>query len=210
MGNNWVSGIDPKGTEYSPIFDIATGDFLGTDSEGYKGKILFMDKNQYMNITHAGRHTLSHETALKMSKDMGWMSLNMNEQRLAAVSNAFTHILSRMKDINFSRLYKGKISGYSYWENITYNDGLKLWANASMLPVGKEIKVTANFINGDQPELFNTVANVQNLLGVHEYYLHGIVGITQNNETTVYKRQMQHPTFNQTTEYFQNYYRSKF
>jgi RHS repeat-associated protein len=84
MGNNWVSGVDPKGTEYSPIVD-KNGNILGTDSEGWHGSILvFEDASKFTQ-------GMSHSEALKIGHVFDFYKSNMTyEAQVNTVSNVIS------------------------------------------------------------------------------------------------------------------------
>lgn len=80
-------------------------------------------------------------------------------------------------------------------------------ANAVTGRVNNDIKVSAKVDyggNGDNRFMFSTVSNIQNLLGVHEYKGHGVLGwgSVKGNHYDVYKLQMKHATWQRTTKKF--------
>ena len=74
--NNPIIYNDPTGlAPESPIFGI-DGKFLGTDDEGYSGKIIVMDESRYNDLTAScnNNELISHETALQ--NDLGVLKYN--------------------------------------------------------------------------------------------------------------------------------------
>ncbi len=61
--NNPVLFIDPTGMSTSPIYDLKSGDFLGTDNEGYKGEVLFMSSSEFQLL--GGDKNIKHSDAMK-------------------------------------------------------------------------------------------------------------------------------------------------
>jgi RHS repeat-associated protein len=68
MGNNPVSGNDPTGGDdeavSSPIYDKVTGAFLGLDSQGFSGDILYGDQISYNILSNNGDQTIDHGIAV--------------------------------------------------------------------------------------------------------------------------------------------------
>jgi hypothetical protein len=63
--NNPILRIDPDGALDSPIFD-KDGNFLGVDSEGFKGDIVIMRAKTYNALTNNGQETLDHSLTEKI------------------------------------------------------------------------------------------------------------------------------------------------
>lgn len=64
------------------------------------------------------------------------------------------------------------------------------------------INVTAVLYNGINED-FNTVENVQNILGIHEYFGHGVMGYganTRQEHSKAYNLQKQHRTYPYLTQ----------
>ncbi len=69
MANSPINYTDPSGgTTDSPIFDY-DGNFLGTDSEGFKGDIIIMTRDQYMAATANGTKILDHELVMQWANN---------------------------------------------------------------------------------------------------------------------------------------------
>lgn len=60
--NNPVKLVDPNGEEINPIFSTS-GELLGTDSKGWKGKAVVMDKKDF-------KKGMKHEDALKKGTEL--------------------------------------------------------------------------------------------------------------------------------------------
>jgi len=60
--NNPIKLVDPNGEEINPIFSTS-GELLGTDSKGWKGKAIVMDKKDF-------KKGMKHEDALKKGTEL--------------------------------------------------------------------------------------------------------------------------------------------
>ncbi len=62
---NPIFNIDPEGNSSSPIFDSKSGDYLGSDSEGFdKGEVLYMDKDKYNELSINNQKVIEHKVAI--------------------------------------------------------------------------------------------------------------------------------------------------
>jgi hypothetical protein len=59
--------------------------------------------------------------------------------------------------------------------------------------------------NTQLSSLFVTVENVQNGLGVHEFFYHGIMHLDNNDHHEIFYNQMMHSSWQNTTPAFKNY-----
>ena len=200
--NNPINKIDPDGMD--DYYSI-TGQYLSHDDNGTDFIII---RDQFI-----------HE--LKQTYGMEWLKSDTPISKMTltakAYSNIFTDILSKMDGVDVNDLYNGKVS-VTVWEqteNIktstnNYNESdfyggrnadigsykEKQRLNAYIFPMGTE-----------ERNLYNTISNVQNLLGAHEYLghykqnLHG-EGITHQK---VYEYQMKHSSWKRTTNSYKNY-----
>ncbi len=202
MGNNPVVGVDPDGGQTSPIYDIETGKYLGNDTEGFKGDILFMNGEKYNQMTQGGKYIIKHSWAIN-----NLQGINGGDVSLMAKANAYTDIVSRMPEVDMNKLYNGKISAYNYDFNNRkeeyFNNGTKVSGEAVTTHENGKIKVTAIFLQGINEDL-TTVENVQNLLGMHEYYYHGVQGYSNSQHGLFLKKLKLHPSWNGTTPNYQN------
>lgn len=206
MGNNPVNGIDANGGFSSPIFDIATGKFMGVDSEGYKGEILFMKNEDYKRLTSNGK-IIDHNWAVNKLSHVS--DLVYSQKGLKVISTAFTHVLSQKKDLDISNLRNGTISAVSYdWQNIRgyfFNcskaDGIWYQATAFGDRINGKSFVAASFILSEGLDLWSTVENVQNGLGVHELKGHAILNLSGSDKdhAKIFKMQFNDPTWKNTT-----------
>ncbi len=104
---NPVRLVDPTGkSAQSPIFD-ENGNFLATDSEGFKGNIVIMNKHEYNIVSDNGKKTLDNKQVQKwtngsccaqtldnyMAKDFDLSSKKDND----FLSNLFTNLLKEAK-----------------------------------------------------------------------------------------------------------------
>ncbi|MEM9337618.1 MAG: RHS repeat-associated core domain-containing protein [Bacteroidota bacterium] len=202
MGNNPVIATDPTGGR-SPIYD-QDGNFLGVDSEGFTGDILIMDENTFNLL---GGNGLDHDVAMSAGTLIRKAGLSPE-----AAANVFTHVLGQMIDAPNAQsfvdnLYNGSVSTFNTTDyrdlSGQFNDPYVGGSLAYTQLVDGQIKVSANIRDYS---VFGTVEDVQNILGVHEYYGHGVLGIGKNNgHSKAYELQFQHHTYHKTTRYFRNY-----
>jgi hypothetical protein len=132
-----------------------------------------------------------------------------------AYSNIFTDVLSKSGD-DIKNLYNGAVSVKVYDKNdkktvSSFNNPNKQYSMASTGIVDEQIRVTAN-IHSDSKPLLNTVSNVQNMLGEHEYTAHGVKGYSGKTHTHYkaydYQMRSESKTWNKTTPYYKQYIRS--
>lgn len=230
MGNSPTGKTDPDGGETeSPIFDMNTGDFLGTDSDGFQGEMLFMSKDQYNSLSKNGTQIIDHGVAMMSSYKIGFdinkpfdKSLPFNNQTAKVLGNAFSYVVGRMSNdgINVGSLHNGKVStygNYSFFDETNNIDYRSISSNGGILNYESVITSLAAYSKSDNMltynlnyrDYLNTVENVQNL-AVHEFIGHKIKGYDASvgKHAMAYDLQMRHPTFNKTTPAFQNMIRS--
>ena len=131
--NNPVQFVDPDGrAAYSPIYGT-NGQFLGTDSQGFKGEIIFMQESTFMLM---GGQGMNHKTALSLGSTLGQVigdnpSKTFTNNEANMVNNAITDVVSKTSGYEsyFSKgfgtpfsssLYNGKTSS-SYYEQGSNN-----------------------------------------------------------------------------------------
>lgn len=165
--NNPVMRVDPDGMFDSPIFDY-DGYFLGFDSEGYSGQVRVMDKTRYAQLTNNCTTEMSHQVAVQNS-----VELVRKEGEQTVTDEAHTRILHHVlseytmpngtrlsssnfrvasrgpKDLDRNALYEGQTNGQHFTTD---------WGFAE-----KEY----------------TVENIWGTFGLHEIYLHGVLGLAQ-------------------------------
>ena len=126
--NNPVQFVDPDGrAAYSPIYGT-NGQFLGTDSQGFKGEMIFMQESTFMLM---GGQGMNHNTALQMGSTLGQVigdnpSKTFSQGEINMVNNAITDVVSKTSGYESyfssglgtpfsSSLHNGKTSS-SYYE----------------------------------------------------------------------------------------------
>jgi len=220
MGNNPVTGNDPTGAvATSPIFYEITGEFLGVDSQGYTGDILFADKSTYNALSNDNTKVIDHNLAEKdflkptmTNMDASIESLGANGISLQALSSAYTDIL-KQGNFNTQLLFNNAVSidfnDYSNQLFQSYNDPQKDAYSFSDAQWDWEksgkINVTAQWssFNGT---FYTTVENVEEGLGVHELTFHGIHKLTNDDHHYIFGQEISHsPFFNGITPDFKNY-----
>ena len=211
--NNPLNRIDLDGALDDPIFD-ESGNFLGTDSKGYTGNVVVMNKYVYNRLTDGGKNVLDHKVTEALVENTS-VANNLSESDLSleGISKILTHVTKRTEGVNFNRLEGGIINIQDTkvdFDTGTANENGATFGNASNPPLMGEameitnsdgtINVTTRTIGGRTS--MNTVEYIQSTLGVHEYMGHGLKGIGGGRaESKAYKLQYQHKsTFNKLTE----------
>jgi hypothetical protein len=226
--DNPVRFIDPDGRDaQSPIYD-RNGNFLGTDSEGFSGNIIIMDGRNYDIVYRALKRSgklvngkLDHTEVVKWVENspsaLAW-ELNDSGISISAYANVLTHVTTELQGeyfdgtaLNFDRLEGGKIQ---IANEVADEDGRlvrELYGSANnpssqhggtLRKDNGDINVTAVLQGGSNVD-FGTVENIQNLLGIHEYYGHGVKrlsGKVASEHQKVYLLQKQHWTYEFVTK----------
>lgn len=201
MGNNPTSRIDSDGGIDSPIFD-ENGEYLGVDSEGYKGKIIIMPKEKYETLK-GDSEVVDHEEAKK--HDQGMNSVKSYE----AMSKIQTHILTET-GFDTSKLLNGETSIYADdrdyingkgYVNLGYNNPSRPGRYRGEYLGEKGIRVTTNIIYFSE---LSSVELVVNYLGVHEFTGHGLnKWETLDDHYKAWELQKKHKTFHSLPKEFQ-------
>ena len=193
MQNNLINRIDPTGMLDDPIHDSNTGEFLGHyDDSDFDGKILFMDKETYMNITNGEDIVIAPELAGEYGsylKDLMVGKKVPTRSDLKLTSNVFTSLMVEadkqgLIDFDASRLKGGAIAvsandGYSYPEGRYYSGAV---ANTGPIESDGPFKVRTNIAFYDKKSNLVTLYlqyvshadSAISILGIHEYELHGV------------------------------------
>ena len=216
---NPVRLVDPDGrVATSPIFG-RDGEFLGVDSEGYTGDIIVMDADKFDMLTNNGESVLDHDQVMKWAEfSPHAMKLNDAGLSIEAYSNVLTHVVTQLQGesfdgtkLDFEKLEGGRIQ---IANEVVDEDGWlvrELYGSATN-PASKHagtlrkdngnINVTAVLQYGTNDD-YGTVENVQNILGIHEFYGHGVKGLSGKSASQhreVYKLQTQHRTYKKVTQ----------
>ena len=226
FNNNPVYYTDPTGMSSSPIYD-ELGAFLGTDSEGFKGEAIFMNRSTfnlnggYNNGTDGSQKGgISHETAMALGQtadqvigDGGSSDFTQGESDM--LNNAINHIVSETKDTRFkmSELHHGKTSSYfavpdtSTSNGMDYsirvsNDGSSYDFRKPDVPAYQDgnkmvFNLTSSLLTGKGQF---TVNNIQNT-SIHEGdgHMKGNIPGKGKIHAGAYQLQMNHSTWNGTT-----------
>jgi RHS repeat-associated protein len=164
LNNNPLSFIDPDGrAAISPIYGT-NGQFLGTDSQGFKGEVIFMQETVFML---AGGQGMNHETALKLGSTLGQVigdnpSKTFSQGEINMVNNAITDVVSKTNGYESyfssglgtpfsSSLHNGKTSS-SYYEQGNSN------ANPQIPEVWNQAN-NGNNLGGSFPAVATTDTN---------------------------------------------------
>lgn len=197
---NPIKYIDPNGALTSPYY-TADGIFLGVDEEGFTGDIYITDEETFKK--HAKKGVVNSR---QMQKESNTIAMKDKDLSMEAESHIYTDVLKKSEDteLNMSRLYNGEISivedvvrkGIYDIIGKGYNnpEGHKYDPQFSQSYVDGEIRVTVR--KGSNKLSLYSVETIQNRIGVHEYYGHGIMNwSTRKTHWKCYDAQIKHSTF---------------
>ena len=192
--NNPIGLIDPNGmSAESPIFD-RDGNFLGTDSEGFKGDIIIMDADAYHARTKDTSNPLDHDQVMLWANNSplvqtlddyvanDYVSSNSQQDFL---SNVFTNLITEASkagliDFKTSQLSQGKFNiedDFDYPYGGAANSSRerdKERINIFIKPMSYESAFASGkfdrYAKRDKQSLFflGDAANAIHILGVHE------------------------------------------
>ena len=200
--DNPVNMIDPDGMD---DYYTNNGQFIFRDDKE-TDNIIIRNQSLYYMKSMGGAEWINPDTPIE---DV--------ELSAKAYSNIFTNILSKMKDVDVGELHNGKVS-VTVWENS--NDNLGICTKDRYNDAGKDGETLAETgvlkSNGDrvvslymfpkgteEKAILNTVANIQNLLGAHEFLGHYKNGWSNHSKVVPFQRK--HSTWNKTTKEFKDY-----
>jgi len=217
--NNPLRYTDPTGMRAeSPIFGF-DGEFLGVDSEGYGGDIVIMDSDKYKDLTNNGQKTLDHNQVMKWAESSPHASkLNDSNISVESYSKLLTHVTKQLSgekfdgtSLDFSRLENGMIHIRNEVPDMEtggvlrepYGNPTNPYSQiaGALVRSSGDINVTAILMNGKN-DIFGKVENIQSFLGIHEYYGHGVKGLSMNpkDHSRVYQLQRGHRTYQNTSQ----------
>ena len=208
MGNP-VNRIDFDGNDSYYTVD---GHFIESDNKS--SDLIFIRKSIYdrpVYNQYTGWVTSLHTIDVPLSKI---------DLKAEAYSNIFTDILSKVKGVDITDLHNNRVSvqkieyDYDPHENIPYyfgegyNDAPHIsGAVASIGTFNYNFKqrLTAYIhpMGSDERNLYSSVSNIVNLLGVHEYLGHFKNKI--KNHTEIFNLQKMHPSWINTTADYKKY-----
>lgn len=206
---NPMKFVDPSGMLASPYY-TRDGDFLGVDEQGFTGVIYITDEETFEKHSDSDGVADSED----IQKDENTVSIKDSYLEASVQSRIYTNVLNKAADplFDMTRLYKGKISiiekvvlRNGKIVGLGFNDpyGHTRKPKYSSTKVGEEIRITVEF--GYQNSDLYTVESIQNYLGVHEYYGHGVMNWSQENtHWKCYEAQKNHPTYKKLPKYQQN------
>lgn len=198
---NPIHNIDPNGNSYSPIFDAETGDYLGSDSEGFaKGDVLYMDRTKFLELSDGNKKTIEHKVAVENSQYTNKtlpdnsMGIELFKKSSNIISQAIYKAYEKTKpllegnSIYVERLSKGDIARYD---------------EASISPSGEWMhRVIFNFNN--RTDYLSTPMNIFSVF-LHEFEGHGVRSINNSQHGEIYLMQFKHPSYKLLTETMQNH-----
>jgi len=238
-GYNYVLGnpvkfIDPFGLTPN-IYYSSTGRYLGEDDDQENDNIRIIDTDLFRDMqTLSGHEDNSIRSDLGMAYSMSLnRALKSGNLNLEGFSNILTNEISLLSEVDVSYLLNGKVTVFNlsktYHNNGTeeyitsgYNylydeNGRKksvipnLTADESFRPHigGNEFVVVVAQIEFMQTNLLTTRSDIQSLLGIHEFYSHGILGLTNIQHTSVYQIVSNHSTWQSVTPQMKKNYDKK-
>lgn len=173
---------------------------MGVDENGFTGNIYITDEEVFEKYSKNGI-----ANSKDIQKDMNTILMKDKLLTSAAESHIYTDILKKSTDakLDVSQLYNGEVSivedvvkRKDEVVGVGYNnpEGHRNAPKYSQSYVDGKIRVTV--AQGSNQHDLYTVESVQNYLGVHEYYGHGINNWSQKDtHWKCYNAQMNHPTF---------------
>lgn len=199
--NNPVNRIDPDGMD-----DYYTSDGLFLFRDDKETDRIIIRNTEIENIKR-----ITHAPWLKSDIPLEDITLSAE-----AYSNIFTNILSQMEDVNVEELHNKKVS-VTVWEESNDNIGMytsNQYNDAGLS--GETLAETGKLQNGErviscyiypqgtkEKSIINTVSNVQNLLGVHEFLGHYKNGWESHNQVVPFQRN--HKSWQKTTNDYKKY-----
>ena len=200
--NNPIIMIDPNGMD---DYYTSDGVFLGTNNK----------KTDYIYISDSYKQQKDGRYAIYSR--VGLPKLDISAK---ALSKIFSHVVSRMKGVDLSKIEGGAFAvakleqGNGGYDDINtldsygnINTSYVRWGTQNAVTKGNNI--TVDFGMGNE-YMFATRSNIQNMLGVHEYINHfwnklshwkgdGITPDKQQN-IKLFDSVMSDPTWNKTTD----------
>jgi hypothetical protein len=209
MGNNPVNLTDPDGGESeSPIINKDTGVYMGNDSEGWNGEVIFMDAadfvegmdhNVVMNMVENGRaFTLTGNSGVTMTMQ-SWSNFfnfvatspNGNNWNPNELTNGIIHIAEYGNGDGIVTFRTALMSSVYKFANVNPEQGnMLIWAN---IKDGK-LKPSAPV-----SYWYDVVSSL-----VHEKFHTGDKSAT-NRELRAVEAQQEHWSWDLTSSKFRNY-----
>ena len=199
--NNPIRRIDPDGKD---DYYTSSGQFLFRDQKE-TDYIIVRDQFLYNLKSATGAEWINPDTPIE---DV--------ELSAEAYSNIFTNVLSQMEGVDVKELHNQKVSVTVWRES---DDNLGMYTIDRYNDAGKAsatLAETGKLKNGDQvvscyvypqgtkeKSILNTVSNLQNLLGVHEFLGHYKNGWRSHNQVVPFQRN--HKTWQKATNDYKNY-----
>ncbi|MCR5069403.1 MAG: hypothetical protein K6A78_06370 [Prevotella sp.] len=202
--NNPVMLTDPNGED--DYFDFY-GNYLGTNKE----------ETDYIYVTNDFNRLEDGRCVVGIDTRVALADADLSAE---AWSNLATNIFSRMSGTDVSDLHNEKISvtvwngesnvkeSKEYFNDPSFHgDALAETSGIKADNVDARITMYVWPQGTEERSLLNTVSNIQNLIGAHEYMGHYVNGISHNKNSydKVYHYQMEHSTWKKTTDSYKNY-----
>ena len=200
--NNPTNRLDPDGMD---DYYTSSGQFLFRDNKN-TDNIIIRNQSLYVLKSVTGTEWLNPDTPIE----------NV-ELSAEAYSNIFTSVLSQMDGVDVGELHNRKVS-VTIWKNSNdnlgkctsdqYNDaglsGNALAETGILKSNGDRVISVYVYPQGsEERKILNTVANIQNLLGAHEFLGHYKKGWSSHSKVVPFQRK--HITWSKTTKEFKNY-----
>jgi RHS repeat-associated protein len=221
---NPINMIDPDGRSASPIYGL-DGKYLGNDSEGFSGEVLFMDEKIFRLLAPGGTDmngdtNISHETAKQYSQSLSQVigknpQSTFTQQTLNMINDAITDV-SNKTGYDTGKLHNGKVSSSYFVDDFGTNNDLALKSNDgsldySLASTGHSSPPIISFMIQQWHRIGLTVENIESTM-FHEYGGHFKRNVpgdefisTMIKHRDLINEQMNRPSFTNTTiEYQKN------
>ena len=198
---NPIRNIDSNGDSFSPIFDAETGDYLGSDSEGFnRGEVLYMDRAKFLELSEGNTKTIDKKVAVENSLYTN-KTLPDNSKGLELFkksSNTISHAIYKAYEKT-----KPSLENNSIYVDRFLNGDLARYDEASIAPGGEWLhRVIFNF--NRRTDYLNTPMNIYSVF-LHEYEGHGKLSLNNAQHGEIYLMQYKHPSYKLLSETMQKH-----
>lgn len=193
MGNNPIGNVDPTGAVANPIYDINTGDFLGTDDRGLQGEAIFMDPDAFtqgMAHSQAMRSGFTFDELWNMGYNMDILNLGRAHFVQLPLRPDYDGFLTIDEGVAWAHAHPGALDNPTP-DNMVYLDASQLdFGNISSENLDLNEITPVNLFNSSntRASVFNSTlrATVYALGRVNLRRVHGTAVEVINDEATDY------------------------